>query len=139
MAKENTPKPRVAYDCAKCPAYCCSIYERVEVKPRDIRRLARYFGVTEEVAERRYTKRSGEGEERVLRRKKDPLLGQTCMFLNQETRGCGIYEGRPQICREYPGRPRCSYHDMIQFERETQNDPDVLPLIQIRFVKRNTP
>ncbi len=137
MTTNAKATPRVAYDCAKCPAYCCSIYERVEVKPRDLRRLARYFGVSEVVAEKRYTKMNG--DERVLRRKKDPLLGQTCMFLNLETRGCGIYEGRPQICRDYPGRPRCSYHDMIQFERETQQDEDVLPLIQIRFVKRNTP
>ena len=46
-------KRRVSYDCSKCPAYCCSIYERVEVTPRDLRRLARHFGLTLEAASRR--------------------------------------------------------------------------------------
>ena len=29
-------QPRVYFDCAKCPAYCCSIYDRVQVTQRDI-------------------------------------------------------------------------------------------------------
>ena len=33
-------KPRSYYDCVDCPAYCCSVYERVQVTPRDVRRLA---------------------------------------------------------------------------------------------------
>jgi uncharacterized protein len=130
-------KPRVTYDCTKCPAFCCSIYERVEVKPRDLQRLARYFGVSVEVAEQRYTKRYE--NERILRRQADPLLGRVCRFLNLETRGCGIYEARPDVCREYPGRPRCSYYDVLQFERETQGDPDVIPLVQITFRSKRSP
>ena len=41
-------KPRSYYDCVKCPAFCCSVYERVQVTKRDIRRLAKHFGVTED-------------------------------------------------------------------------------------------
>src|SRR5689334_22869363 len=67
------------YDCVDCPAYCCSVYERVQVAPRDIRRLARHFGVTEEVATARFTKLYE--KERILRRKKDPLFGESCHFL----------------------------------------------------------
>src|SRR5688572_31013443 len=85
-------KPRSYYDCVECPAFCCSVYERVQVTPRDIRRLAKHFGVTEEVATIRFTKMYG--DERVLRRKADPMFGQTCQFLNLETRGCGIYQDR---------------------------------------------
>ena len=133
MTKTTTTKPRVTYDCTKCPAYCCSIYERVVVKPRDIQRLARHFGLTIEGAERRFTKMYG--KERILRRQKDVILGKTCRFLDLETRGCTIYEARPEICREYPGRSRCGYYDILQFERETQEDPNVLPVIQIRFLK----
>ena len=124
-------QPRVHYDCSKCPAFCCSIYERVQVTRRDLNRLAKYFGVTVEAAERRYTKmHSGE---RVLRRKNDPLFGKACQFLNPETRGCTIYHGRPQVCREYPDRTRCAYYDLLQFERRQQDDEDVLPLVQITF------
>jgi Fe-S-cluster containining protein len=131
--KVTDEQPRVYFDCSKCPAYCCSIYERVAVTKRDINRLAKYFDVSVETAMRRYTKmHSGE---RVLRRKKDVIFEETCQFLNQETRGCGIYHARPAVCREYPARVRCSYYDLLQFERGQQDDPDVLPLVQITFRK----
>ena len=124
---------RVSYDCSKCPAYCCSIYERVQVTKRDINRLAKYFGVTVEEATNRYTKVWG--DERVLRRKKDRIFKESCMFLDPDTRGCTIYEGRPAVCREYPDRVRCVYYDALQFERRQQDDPEALPLVQITFRK----
>jgi len=129
--KVTDEQPRIYFDCSKCPAFCCSIYERVEVTKRDINRLAKHFGVSVETATKRYTKMHS--NERVLRRKKDELFPETCMFLNEETRGCGIYHARPAICREYPGRSRCVYYDVLQFERVQQDDPDILPLIQITY------
>lgn len=132
MEKKITDdQPRVYFDCNKCPAFCCSIYERVEVTKRDLNRLAKYFKVSVETAMKRYTKMWG--DERVLRRTKDKLFTETCIFLNQETRGCGIYHARPQVCREYPDRVRCVYYDVLKFERQQQDDPTVLPLIQITF------
>ena len=71
-------KPRSYYDCVECPAYCCSVYERVQVTPRDIRRLAKHFGVTEEVATARYTKMHG--NERVLRKKPTPCSDRLASF-----------------------------------------------------------
>ena len=124
-------KPRTYYDCNECPAYCCSIYERVQVTPRDIRRLAKHFGVTEEAATLRYTKFFE--KERVLRRKADPIFGQACQFLNPETRKCTIYNARPAVCREYPDTVRCAYYDLLKFERQQQGDPDALPLVKITF------
>lgn len=124
-------KPRSYYDCVKCPAFCCSVYERVQVTARDLRRLAKHFGVTVEVATARYTK-MWEGE-RVLRRKRDHLFGQACQFINPETRGCGIYHARPAVCREFPTSTRCAYYDLFQFEKEQQDDPDTLPVVQITF------
>lgn len=119
------------YDCDKCVAYCCSIYERVQVTPRDVRRLAAHFGVSAEVAGARYTKLFG--KERILRRRADRLFGQACMFLNQDTRKCTIYNARPGTCRNYPDTSRCAYYDLLQFERTQQNDPDVVPLVKITF------
>jgi Fe-S-cluster containining protein len=124
-------KPKTYYDCVKCPAFCCSVYERVQVTPRDIRRLAKHFGVTVEVATVRYTKMWE--KERVLRRKRDDLFGETCQFLNQETRGCGIYHARPAVCREFPTTTRCAYYDLYKFEQEQQDDPNTLPIVQITF------
>jgi Fe-S-cluster containining protein len=119
------------YDCDKCIAYCCSIYDRVQVTPRDIRRLAAYFRVLPEVAMQRFTKVYN--KERILRRKADRLFGQACTFLDQDTRKCTIYNARPLVCREFPTTPRCAYYDLIEFEREQQNDPDVVPLVKITF------
>src|ERR1043165_9189267 len=132
MTKKITDdQPRVYFDCNKCPAFCCSIYERVQVTKRDLNRLAKYFKVSVETAMKRYTKMWG--DERVLRRTKDKLFAETCIFLNQETRGCGIYHARPAVCREYPDRQRCVYYDILKFEQKQQDDETVLPLIQITF------
>jgi len=119
------------YNCAKCPAYCCSIYERVQVTARDLKRLAKHFAVDLETAGRRFTTRY-EGE-RVLRRKADPIFGKACKFLNPETRQCTIYHARPLVCREFPARARCAYYDLLTFERSQQGDDTVLPLVQITF------
>ena len=134
MTKKITDEqPRVYFDCSKCPAYCCSIYERVIVTKRDLNRLAKHFGVTAEVAAKRYTKIHKESGERVLRRKKDVIFEEACQFIDPETRGCTIYHARPEVCREYPDRSRCAYYDLLQFERRQQDDESVLPLIQITF------
>lgn len=131
-------QPRVYFDCSKCPAFCCSVYERVQVTKRDINRLAKHFGVSFETAKRRYTK-PYEGEQ-VLRRVADQIFPETCIFLDQEKRGCTIYHARPAVCREYPDRSRCAYYDLLQFERRQQADPTVIPLVQITFreVKEET-
>ena len=124
-------KPRVYFDCNKCPAFCCSVYERVQVTKRDLNRLAKHFGVSVETARRRYTTRWK--DERILRRTDDEIFEQACVFLNQETRGCSIYHARPGVCREYPARSRCAYYDLLRFERKQQADETCLPLIQITF------
>ena len=132
MTKKITDdQPRVYFDCNKCPAFCCSVYERVPTTKRDINRLARHFGVSFETARRRYTKMY-EGE-RVLRRAPDEIFGEACTFLDRETRRCTIYHARPGVCREYPDRSRCSYYDLLQFERRQQGDPNVVPVVQITF------
>ena len=133
--KVTDDQPRVQFDCNKCPAFCCSIYERVAINKRDLNRLAKHFDETPEVAARRHTKIHKESGERVLRRAPDPVLGESCKFLNKITRGCGVYFARPGVCREYPNRTRCSYYDVYRFEMKQQDDARVLPLFKITFVE----
>ena len=45
-------KNKVDYDCSKCPGYCCS-YPRIVVTDRDIKRLAKHFGLSEDKAKTR--------------------------------------------------------------------------------------
>ncbi|MEP7217616.1 MAG: YkgJ family cysteine cluster protein [Bacteroidota bacterium] len=127
---------KIKYDCLKCVGYCCAIYERVQVSDDDLIRLGNYFGISPESAKRRYTKKHASGE-RVLRRTADPIFGQSCIFQDPVKRLCSIYEGRPEVCREWPthGGGRCVYYDMLQFERRQQENPDVVPLIQITFLE----
>ena len=119
------------YDCSKCPAYCCSVYERVAVGKGDLKRLAKHFGLGLPATAKRYTKVFN--GERILRRKADPVLGQACTFLNPETRQCTIYLARPKVCRDFPSTRNCAYYDLLQFEREQQGDETVVPLVQITF------
>jgi len=114
------------FACSKCPAHCCS-YDYIETKPADVERLAKYHGLTIAVARRRFTKLVQSGKLRVMRHQKDAIFGSVCQFLNLETRRCGIYEGRPKICREHPGSVRCGFYDFLCSERELQEDPDYYP------------
>ncbi|MGE0410156.1 MAG: YkgJ family cysteine cluster protein, partial [Amphiplicatus sp.] len=108
---------RKHYNCLKCVAYCCS-YAHIPVNGRDVKRLAKHFNVSEAAAEKRFTKFGDKDSPRVLRHTADEHFITSCMFLDKETRRCGIYEARPQICRAFPTQSRCGYYDFLKFERE---------------------
>ncbi len=79
----------------------------------DVERLARHHGLTPGVAGGEFTKLVDGGKVRVMRHQKDLIFGTVCQFLNLETRQCGIYDGRPKICRDYPGGVRCGFYDFL--------------------------
>ena len=119
---------KVRYDCSKCPGYCCS-YPRIEVKPSDLKRLAKYFNVSVEVAARRFTRiYMDDGKpERILRHQKDTVYETICRFFDTEERRCTIYEGRPAVCRDYPNGKTCGYYNFLKFERKHQDDKTFIP------------
>jgi uncharacterized protein len=127
----ESPTQRSYYNCSNCPAYCCSIYERVQVTRRDLQRLANHFQIDYDTAAQRFTT-IWQGE-RILRRKADPIFGKACKFLDPLKRQCTIYDARPKVCRDFPSRARCAYYDLLQFERAQQGDDTVVPLVQITF------
>ncbi len=114
------------FNCSKCPAYCCT-YDHIEVTDSDLTRLARHFGLAEKVAEKRFTRWIEGGKTRILRHRKDRIFGTACRFLDDKTRQCSIYDGRPKICRTYPGTARCGFYDFLASERRSQEDPDYVP------------
>ena len=77
------------YDCSKCPAYCCS-YEHIGVSSRDIKRLAKHFGIDAETAAARFTKKTKDGP--VLRHQKDEIYGQRVQTQ--------VLVGQEQLCHE---------------------------------------
>lgn len=114
----------VFYDCLNCPSYCCT-YPRIPVTQRDIRRLAKHFGIDEQKAEKRFTKKGWGKRERVLRHQKDATFGSACRFLDLETRLCTVHGARPTICREHPNTPNCGYYTFLMSERRLQDDPEL--------------
>lgn len=111
-----------AYDCSKCPGYCCS-YPVIPLNSRDVKRLARHFGLGFEAARKKFTKVDGD-EPYAMRRKADEHFGRICRFFDTDKRRCTIYEARPEICRSYPGSKSCGYYDFLLSERDSQEDPD---------------
>lgn len=119
-----TPLP-VFYSCERCPAYCCT-YPQIPVTDADLKRLAKRFGLDRKEARKRFTKKGVEEGTRVLRHQDDVIFGSACRFLDLETRGCTIYDDRPQGCREYPGTARCGYYDFLASERRRQEDDELV-------------
>ena len=111
-----------AYNCKKCPGYCCS-YPLIALDRRDVERLAKHHDLPFDEARAKFTKRA-HGRKYVLRRKADPHFGKICRFFDLEARHCTTYEARPGICRSFPGEGRCGYYDFLMFERRAQEDKD---------------
>ncbi|MGA0825461.1 MAG: YkgJ family cysteine cluster protein, partial [Burkholderiaceae bacterium] len=112
--KKQVAAAKVNYDCGQCPGYCCS-YPRIVVTDDDIKRLAKHLGLSTKKAQARHTRRyrfkSDDPveavDERILKHQKDVIYGSICGFFNTEERRCTIYEGRPEVCREYPSGKTC--------------------------------
>lgn len=120
-------KPRLKYDCAKCPAYCCT-YDWIPVTKRDIERLGRRFGLNFEEARKKFTKYVESYKRDVLRHRQDTIFKSACQFLHPTKRQCTVYEHRPAICRQYPEENKCGYYDFLSWEREHQDDQDFIPM-----------
>lgn len=108
-----------------------------------MKRLAKSFGITLEKFIKKYTRHDEDAEHemaRLLKRKKDPLLGETCIFLDVKTRRCTVHLERPEVCRTYPTefnkgqKNRCSHFDLWKVLQKEQGE-DALPLVQITFRK----
>ena len=116
----------MAFDCSKCPGYCCS-YPLIQLTKRDVERLAKHFGLSFTKARKKFTKVDPE-EKYAMRRKKDVHYGKICQFFDTDARRCTIYTARPTICRQYPGDNHCGYYSFLQHERKSQEDPEHVAL-----------
>ena len=79
-------------DCLTC-GNCCKQLQIV-IDERDIRRLAKRLGSSPAEVRRTYVARSE--DDGTLHFKSSP-----CPFLGEDN-ACGVYEDRPQACRDFP-------------------------------------
>ena len=80
-------------DCTAC-ANCCRVFE-IEIKERDIEKLAKFIGVSREEFLRDYTMRAELDNELILKRGEGG-----CVFLKDNL--CSVYDARPQNCAKFP-------------------------------------
>src|ERR1700736_1866243 len=116
---------RMKFNCEKYPGYCCS-HGRIAVTDNDIRRLAKHFDISEELARARLTYRyKADGvDEQIMRHHKDTVYRSVCKLFDRKKRQCTVYAARPHVCRKYPYGDRCGYYDFLKFERAHQDDQE---------------
>lgn len=88
-------EPENKLNCLKCPSFCCRMAGYVSVSRADIRRLAKYLGLTvPEFETKHIVEKTRKGDKRIK------SGYDTCQFL-KPNRLCGVYEARPKDCRGY--------------------------------------
>ena len=95
-------------NCLEC-ANCCKTTSPI-FKERDIVRIAKYRQVSVSVFTHHHLHRDEDG---------DWVLNQApCPFLQQEDNRCGIYEVRPEACREYPHTDRKNIREILDITEQ---------------------
>lgn len=86
--------------CKKC-AECCKNHPFVDLSSKDIISLEK---LTEGPSEVFANQKGKEVEEYFLQFQNNGY----CIFLREISGSfsCGVYEARPEVCRDYPARPR---------------------------------
>ena len=87
--------PQPPLSCLKCPSLCCKMAGYVEVSRNDIRRLAKWLGLTVRQFEERHIVEVTRKREKLIKE-----ADETCQFLGAN-RTCTVYAARPKDCREY--------------------------------------
>ena len=88
---------RLRFSCQPGCTACCNQQGFVYLTERDLKRAAKFVGMTPEAFEERYVYRTAH-----LRRLRKPRDKQ-CPFLEES--GCGIHPAKPTQCRTFPFWP----------------------------------
>jgi len=84
------------FQCQRC-GHCCRVADPIDIYPKDIRRLASFFNISEEEMIEEYT--IPHHSETDLRAFKATV---PCRFYDEAKKGCKIYQARPMVCRCSP-------------------------------------
>ncbi len=99
MPKERWYKDGLQFNCTQCGDCCTGSPGYVWVNKDEIKALTEATGeASTEDFERKYVTKVG----RRKTLKELPQANFDCVFLDPETRGCMVYQARPQQCRTWP-------------------------------------
>lgn len=85
------------FECSQCGDCCSGSPGFVWVNKEEMRSIANQLGIDDlDEFEEHYTKQKG------IRRSLKEFPNGDCVFLDDTTRGCQIYESRPRQCRTWP-------------------------------------
>jgi uncharacterized protein len=87
------------FSCTGCGDCCTGDPGYVWVNKAEIEAMAAAVGVGVEDFERRYVRVIG------IRKSLIEHANGDCVFFDNQTRKCGVYEGRPRQCRTWPFWP----------------------------------
>ena len=84
------------FQCQRC-GHCCQVADPIDLYPKDIRRLASFFNISEEEAIEEYTIPHPSETDLLAFKATAP-----CRFYDDAEKGCKIYQARPMVCRCSP-------------------------------------
>ena len=87
------------FSCTGCGDCCTGDPGYVWVNKAEIEAMAAAVGLSVEEFERRYVRVIG------IRKSLIEHANGDCVFFDNQTRKCGVYEGRPRQCRTWPFWP----------------------------------
>ena len=84
------------FSCRRC-GHCCRVADPIDLYPKDIRRLASLFNISEEEAIKEYTIPHPSETDLLAFKATAP-----CRFYDDAQKVCKIYQARPMVCRCSP-------------------------------------
>lgn len=96
MSEKPWYKDGLAFNCTQCGNCCTGAPGFVWVNQEEIDGLAQMLGLSSDEFEHKYVRKIG------IRRSLVEFPNGDCVFFDNESRKCQVYEGRPRQCRTWP-------------------------------------
>ena len=114
--KEPWYKDGLRFQCTQCGNCCTGAPGYVWVNNEEIETLAAFLDLTKAAFEKKYVRSVG------VRRSLIEYENGDCVFFDNQTRKCTVYEARPRQCRTWP-----FWDSNVRTEKDWQHTCEVCP------------
>ena len=116
MSKQPWYQDGLRFECSQCGDCCTGAPGYVWVNADEIAKLAEMLGDDVATFEAKYVRKVG------IRKSLVEFENGDCVFFDNQTRKCQVYEGRPRQCRTWP-----FWESNIETKEAWQRTCDVCP------------